>query len=854
MKVGNEGGSSAAAPNKGGGGAAAFAGSSGSGSRSSSGSITRHPFGKRSANSSASRPLPRRKKKKLAPSSTQSTSGGGGSTTPATGGAGDMLPSSAASAAANRSASKPKAMASSMVTTEKENGTNRTALSTSTLSRRLALRSSPPPPPSTGTANTPATSSRRHPDAGTGLSSFRKALRATMASPKPTTTDDCRHHRTTVNMTPSTLLDKELTLSSSSSSAVAATGGGRSAGRYQQPDLDESLLLSPAVSALPLAASIRRAIRPTTPRLLRDETAQPKQQQQEGQLDTCESDSVRAPASTAQLHELTDSNEATTGPAAADDKKTDVAKKMAALEVHPTSQPNGEDDGDAKPSTRSVAFPMTKAAEITEKPFSRQQSTNPTAPPTAHIQEASGFVAEAPVPPPATVLALTHPPSCIRTVADEEKGISKKKNVIWSAMDPGTRSPTATSTPRGGVCMDLSDMFGGAATAKKAPPMPKDTSKPAALSRSTTREVTATIVGGRTGTSTKSMLPPTSRPPLTASRVQHHRQKQPDKTTSKDEKNWAERQCETFTNWLNYTLQPTEDGGGDNSDDQLPSADLSEERLAHAALLVHRHLAAARLRASELFRSAEMDKIRAVVLSEIRRGRISIRNDRNMYADLTMRNKILELLLSYSTPWLRIGLETLMGERIELESLSSSKDAEPEQSQKPSKSDHAKKKKPFTTTRGMIRSQRQQQTSKVSRKKQGPQSQTSLSHFFLTNVIHFTLLYISQASPMRLALKKFIIHRVLSDNPTLVKYTKGKCIVPSGKFEVQYDAEMRTIVLCKFPCFFIPRILRHCSGYSLWGAHNYTQIVYWCCSCFLIEQNRPTSWRRSLVCSESILL
>jgi abnormal spindle-like microcephaly-associated protein len=48
---------------------------------------------------------------------------------------------------------------------------------------------------------------------------------------------------------------------------------------------------------------------------------------------------------------------------------------------------------------------------------------------------------------------------------------------------------------------------------------------------------------------------------------------------------------------------------------------------------------------------------------------------------------------------------------------------------------------------------------------------------------------------MTLALKQFIVQRVLSDDATLAKYTKGRCKVPSGNFEKKYLAEMRVLVL-----------------------------------------------------------
>lgn len=58
-------------------------------------------------------------------------------------------------------------------------------------------------------------------------------------------------------------------------------------------------------------------------------------------------------------------------------------------------------------------------------------------------------------------------------------------------------------------------------------------------------------------------------------------------------------------------------------------------------------------------------------------------------------------------------------------------------------------------------------------------------------------------SRMALALKKFIIQRVLSDEVILAKYTKGKCNVPSGTFETKYQTEMRTIVVYRLVVLFI---------------------------------------------------
>ena len=60
---------------------------------------------------------------------------------------------------------------------------------------------------------------------------------------------------------------------------------------------------------------------------------------------------------------------------------------------------------------------------------------------------------------------------------------------------------------------------------------------------------------------------------------------------------------------------------------------------------------------------------------------------------------------------------------------------------------------------------------------------------------------------MKASLRKFILDRVLSDPGVLAKYTKGKCKIPSGKFEKQYNAEMRVLVLYRIMViiFFLDR-------------------------------------------------
>ena len=48
---------------------------------------------------------------------------------------------------------------------------------------------------------------------------------------------------------------------------------------------------------------------------------------------------------------------------------------------------------------------------------------------------------------------------------------------------------------------------------------------------------------------------------------------------------------------------------------------------------------------------------------------------------------------------------------------------------------------------------------------------------------------------MKTALKQFVVNRVISDAQILMKYTRGKCKMPSGKFEQMYKNELRQITL-----------------------------------------------------------
>ena len=257
-------------------------------------------------------------------------------------------------------------------------------------------------------------------------------------------------------------------------------------------------------------------------------------------------------------------------------------------------------------------------------------------------------------------------------------------------------------TPRvGGVCLDLSEMFRHAQSSQKKTDQLRRTS----MDKSAT---------GRAG-----HLPPRSsaHPPL-------HSLKE---TSSSME----QQLCDTFTNWLNYTLQ-------ENNEDQTTHG-------AHHALILYQQMGQVRIKALQLFNDAPMERIRTQILDEIGRGKIKLRSDRDLHADLTQRNKMIDLLFNISLPWLRLALETMFGQSIVPE--------EPQQLASPVQK---------------VRHQRETE-----------------------NRIR-----------LKTAVKSFIVNNLLSDKQTLDKYTGGKCNVPSGSFEVKYRAEMKSIVLYRLLVLF----------------------------------------------------
>ncbi|NXV32264.1 ASPM protein, partial [Rissa tridactyla] len=146
---------------------------------------------------------------------------------------------------------------------------------------------------------------------------------------------------------------------------------------------------------------------------------------------------------------------------------------------------------------------------------------------------------------------------------------------------------------------------------------------------------------------------------------------------------WKEKQQRGFTWWLNFVLTPDDFSVKTNAPQVNAAALILGEENHHKisvpkaptkdeaslkAYTAHRKLNKLRREACRLFTSETMVKAIKKLEVEIESRRLLIRRDRHLWKDVGERQKVLNWLLSYNPLWLRIGLETVYGELIALES------------------------------------------------------------------------------------------------------------------------------------------------------------------------------------------
>ncbi|XP_043079329.1 LOW QUALITY PROTEIN: abnormal spindle-like microcephaly-associated protein [Puntigrus tetrazona] len=143
---------------------------------------------------------------------------------------------------------------------------------------------------------------------------------------------------------------------------------------------------------------------------------------------------------------------------------------------------------------------------------------------------------------------------------------------------------------------------------------------------------------------------------------------------------WIEKQERGFTWWMNYVLTPDDfkvatevtkvnalslTMGNDKFN--IPKAPTKEE-MSFRTYTARQRLNRLRRAACKLFTSDTMVKAIQRLELEVEAKRLLVRKDRHLWKDIGERQKVLNWLISYNPLWLRIGLETIYGELISLES------------------------------------------------------------------------------------------------------------------------------------------------------------------------------------------
>ncbi|CAG5863219.1 unnamed protein product [Menidia menidia] len=144
---------------------------------------------------------------------------------------------------------------------------------------------------------------------------------------------------------------------------------------------------------------------------------------------------------------------------------------------------------------------------------------------------------------------------------------------------------------------------------------------------------------------------------------------------------WIEKQERGFTWWINYVLTPDDFkvntevakvnavslAMGTDNKFSVPKAPTKEE-MSFSTYTARRKLNRLRRSACQLFASETLVKAIQRLELEVEARRLLVRKDRHLWKDIGERKKVLNWLLSYNPLWLRIGLETIFGELISLES------------------------------------------------------------------------------------------------------------------------------------------------------------------------------------------
>ncbi|KAH0564216.1 abnormal spindle-like microcephaly-associated protein homolog isoform X2 [Cotesia glomerata] len=146
------------------------------------------------------------------------------------------------------------------------------------------------------------------------------------------------------------------------------------------------------------------------------------------------------------------------------------------------------------------------------------------------------------------------------------------------------------------------------------------------------------------------------------------------------DENFLVKQEQEYTKWLNRLMTPPEQLDTDVEEAPIDvgkiwqSCRSKENVLAEtkekvsARYHTNTRLNSLRKAAAAMLRNGEVTSVLANVTACINKGMFVIRQDRDLHRDIGLQKEILQLFLSYNPLWLRIGLEVIYNEQINLHS------------------------------------------------------------------------------------------------------------------------------------------------------------------------------------------
>lgn len=148
-------------------------------------------------------------------------------------------------------------------------------------------------------------------------------------------------------------------------------------------------------------------------------------------------------------------------------------------------------------------------------------------------------------------------------------------------------------------------------------------------------------------------------------------------TTAKSDVDvWAEKQVNSFTDWINYTFaqaqvisKSTDSSNGQRDNDSCANT-IHDETDATAYglndLMQRRAEAKLRQEGVHLLHHSNLAAVIKSIEGEVVEGRLTVRSDRDVHADLGLQEGLFDILFCYEYQWLRLGLEVVFGQVISI--------------------------------------------------------------------------------------------------------------------------------------------------------------------------------------------